>query len=196
MKTARATDPLGQRSMLEMSEQDLERGEGSKAEDNKLVGAAMGAVPKAIFAPPSDAEEAEQTEPSVLVRTQTASCPDAQCPRAKMENVGYFAKGYNIYYGNPMTTEAGVDPGFTDHAGGLIWKLEYNDNLETADGRYQIPDKTIVEHNHGCSLSMTTTTSSSESELQEEYEDRLQKALNELREVYDKQMAQIGRAHV
>ena len=73
MKTARATDPLGQRSMLEMSEQDLERGEGSKAEDNKLVGAAMGAVPKAIFAPPSDAEEAEQTEPSVLVRTQTAS---------------------------------------------------------------------------------------------------------------------------
>ena len=29
-----------------------------------------------------------------------------------------------------------------------------------------------------------------DSKLQEEYEDRLQKALNELREVYDKQMAQ------
>lgn len=34
------------------------------------------------------------TEPTMMIRTQHATCPDAQCPRAKMENVGYSAKGY------------------------------------------------------------------------------------------------------
>tara|TARA_B110001452_G_scaffold210384_1_gene180770 strand:+ start:564 stop:1022 length:459 start_codon:yes stop_codon:yes gene_type:complete len=84
-------------------------------------------------------------EPSMVVRHQTATCPDAQCPSAKMENIDYFAKGYNVYFGNPMSTKAGVDPGFTEHAGGLIWKLEYTNSQQTADGLWDIPDHTIVE---------------------------------------------------
>tara|TARA_B110001452_G_scaffold139772_1_gene116139 strand:+ start:266 stop:1207 length:942 start_codon:yes stop_codon:yes gene_type:complete len=112
-------------------------------------------------------------EPSILVRNQRAACPDAQCPRAKMENIGYMAKGYNILKGNPYSTIPGVDPGFTDRAGGLIWDIGYGLGLETADGRYQVPDYTIIEHNEGCSLSMTTTASSNEAALEETYSNKV-----------------------
>lgn len=97
--------------------------------------------------------------PVMMVRTQTASCPDAQCPRAKMENVGYAAKGYNLMFGNPFPTRPGVDPGFYDHAGGLIWALEYSDDGETTDGRFQVPDKLSIEHNVGCVMDFSTTES-------------------------------------
>jgi len=112
-------------------------------------------------------------EPSILVRNQKAECPDAQCPRAKMENIGYMAKGYNILKGNPYSTIPGVDPGFTDRAGGLIWDIGYGLGQETADGRYQVPDFTIIEHNEGCSLAMTTTTSSNEAALEESYSNKV-----------------------
>lgn len=108
-------------------------------------------------------------EPSILVRQQRATCPEAQCPRAKMENVGYLAKGYNLLKGNPYSSTPGVDPGFVDRAGGLIWDLAYEQNKETADGRFQVPDDTIIEHNEGCSLSMTTTTSSNTKDLEETF---------------------------
>lgn len=111
-------------------------------------------------------------EPSMLVRHQTATCPDAQCPRGKMENIDYFAKGYNVYFGNPMSTKAGVDPGFTEHAGGLIWKLEYTNSQQTADGLWDVPDHTIVEHNVGCSLAMTTEEASSMKDVSEEYSNK------------------------
>jgi len=29
-----------------------------------------------------------------------------------MVNVDYLASGYNIFYGNPETTQSGSDPGF------------------------------------------------------------------------------------
>ena len=51
--------------------------------------------------------------------------------------------------------------------------LKYDQDLETVDGRYQVPDNTIVEHNVGCTLAMTTTTSSTESQRTEEYKSKV-----------------------
>ena len=51
--------------------------------------------------------------------------------------------------------------------------LKYDQDLETVDGRYQVPDHTIVEHNVGCTLAMTTTSSSTESQRAEEYESKV-----------------------
>jgi hypothetical protein len=106
-------------------------------------------------------------EPTMMIRTQHATCPDAQCPRAKMENVGYSAKGYNLLFADPFTGSPGVDPGFTDHAGGLIWHLRYETGRETADGRFEIPDHLLVEHNVGCSLQFESSESETLSEVEE-----------------------------
>ena len=106
--------------------------------------------------------------PEVFVRTQHAHCPDAQCPKAKMENIGLAAKGYNILFGNPFSTTPGIDPGFVKRGGGAIWEFEYTQSLETADGRFERPDHTQVEHNVGCSLSMSNAVTHSEEEESEE----------------------------
>ena len=106
--------------------------------------------------------------PEVFVRTQHAHCPDAQCPKAKMENIGLAAKGYNILFGNPFSTTPGIDPGFVKRGGGAIWEFEYKQSLETADGRFERPDHTQVEHNVGCSLSMSNAVTHSEEEDSEE----------------------------
>jgi len=98
------------------------------------------------------------------VHTQHASCPDAQCPRAKMENIGWSAKGYNLLYGNPMPTRAGVDPGFTTKAGSPIFDLSYDREQETVDGRYQMPDDMLLLQEKACMISFDTTTSSSTAE--------------------------------
>ena len=63
-----------------------------------------------------------------------------------------------------MTTSPGIDPGFTNRGGGAIFKFEYSQGLETADGRWEMPDHTQVERNIGCSLAMSNTVTHSESE--------------------------------
>ena len=123
-------------------------------------------VPTSAFWKDDDHEE---RTPEVFVRTQHAHCPDAQCPRAKMENIGLASKGYNLLFGNPMTTSPGIDPGFTERGGAAIWKLEYGMDLETADGRFQIPDHTQVEHNVGCSLAMSNTVSTTAEQDMHDY---------------------------
>ena len=42
---------------------------------------------------------------------------------------------------HPRSPLGTVDPGFTERAGGLIWKLMYDDDMETADGRFQASDR-------------------------------------------------------
>ena len=81
-----------------------------------------------------------------------------------MENIGLAQKGYNLLTGNPYTTNPGIDPGFTNRGGGAIFKFEYSQGLETADGRWEMPDHTQVERNIGCSLAMSNTVTHSESE--------------------------------
>ena len=50
----------------------------------------------------------------------------------KMRNIGYLMKGYDIYFGNPLSEVS--DPGFRDP----IFKAEY-DGTTTPDGRYCVP---------------------------------------------------------
>ena len=49
-----------------------------------------------------------------------------------MRNIGYLMKGYDIYFGNPLSEVS--DPGFRDP----IFKAEY-DGTTTPDGRYCVP---------------------------------------------------------
>jgi len=61
-------------------------------------------------------EEAEEVEREVTIVSEHANCPDAQCPRAKVYNVGYIGKGYNLIYGNPYPKNAGAPFDFTSAA--------------------------------------------------------------------------------
>ena len=52
--------------------------------------------------------EPKEVEREITVFSEHANCPDAQCPRAKVYNVGYIGKAYNIIYGNPYPENAGA----------------------------------------------------------------------------------------
>ena len=69
-----------------------------------------------------------------------------------LPNVDYLASGYNIFYGNPQTTKAGVDPGFKQK----IFDLSYSENITTDDMRYLVPDGTSFKKNSGCMLDFST----------------------------------------
>lgn len=69
-----------------------------------------------------------------------------------LPNVDYLASGYNIIYGNPQTTKAGVDYGFTQK----IFDLSYSEYLTTDDLRYLVPDGTSFKKNSGCVLDFST----------------------------------------
>ena len=60
-------------------------------------------------------------------------CESGDTPR--LNNIGYSLKGYDIHYGNPVTTTEIVDPGFRSP----IFIAEYNGQT-TADTRYCTPD--------------------------------------------------------
>lgn len=76
---------------------------------------------------------------------------------AKMENIGYMAQGYNIFYGNPKsTTSAGVDPGFSQFAGSSVFQQTYIGSSTTGDGRYLIPDGFDLQVDSGCALDFTS----------------------------------------
>jgi len=74
-----------------------------------------------------------------------------------MSNFGYLALGYNIYYGNPRTTKAGVDPGFTTFSGAPIYQQIYSGG-KSGDQRYAMPDGFSAVKDFGCSLVFSSTS--------------------------------------
>jgi hypothetical protein len=68
-----------------------------------------------------------------------------------MENNGYLFYGYNLYLGNPHTTEGSIDPGFTNP----IFETTYTENILTGDLRFKIPDGSIFGKNVGCDMNFT-----------------------------------------
>lgn len=75
----------------------------------------------------------------------------------KMPNIGYATGGYNIFYANPLATQAGVDPGFTTWAGSQILDLQFTGGT-TEDDRYSVPDGFTIRSDVGCYLDFETTT--------------------------------------
>ena len=70
----------------------------------------------------------------------------AEPPR--FPNIGYLGSGYNIFKGNPHSTQ-GLDPGFTFNN---LYKFTYDNGQTTADGRYSIPDGTHADKSPVCSF--------------------------------------------
>jgi len=66
-----------------------------------------------------------------------------------MNNIGYLARGYNIFKGNPLAH--GVDPGFTK----TLFDFKY-DGRVTADQRYDIPIGADIEKQSTCNLNFAT----------------------------------------
>ena len=77
----------------------------------------------------------------IAIKGSTAEPP-------RFPNIGYLGSGYNIYKGNPHSTQ-GLDPGFTFNN---LYKFTYNDGQTTADGRYSIPDGTNADKSSACSF--------------------------------------------
>merc|ERR1719478_1544685 len=73
-----------------------------------------------------------------------------------MSNFGYLALGYNRYYGNPRPSKAGVDPGFTTHAGSPVFQQNYNSG-KSGDQRYAMPDGFSAVRDFGCALDFSST---------------------------------------
>ena len=53
----------------------------------------------------------------------------------KMRNIGYLFRGYDIYFGNPITTHNVVDSGYQ----ASIFEAVYEGGTTTNDSRYCIP---------------------------------------------------------
>lgn len=90
-----------------------------------------------------------------------------------MPNVGYAASGYNIFYANPHSTQAGVDPGFVTHAGSPIFAEAYSGTRTTDDGRYNVPDGFTLRSETGCHLTFSSTSTAKTSEYKSSLETAL-----------------------
>ena len=77
----------------------------------------------------------------------------AQGSPPKYPNIGYVGSCYDIFRGNPLNT-GGLDPGFMGHG---IFQFTYSQNRTTADGRYSIPDHTMVNDAQSCSFSFSSS---------------------------------------
>ena len=77
----------------------------------------------------------------IAIKGSTAEPP-------RFPNIGYLGSGYNIYKGNPHSTQ-GLDPGFTFNN---LYKFTYDNGQTTADGRYSIPDGTNADKSSVCSF--------------------------------------------
>ena len=72
-----------------------------------------------------------------------------------MLNIDYVFCGYNIYYGNPKTMQAMVDPGLRQ----AIFQVSYDLNEVTGDNRYQKPDGIEIGSCGGtCLIDFETST--------------------------------------
>ena len=58
----------------------------------------------------------------------------------KMRNIGYLFRGYDIYFGNPITTHNVVDSGYQ----ASIFEAVYEGGTTTDDSRYCIPGTFIL----------------------------------------------------
>ena len=70
----------------------------------------------------------------------------------KFPNIGYLGGSYNIFKGNPHSTE-GLDPGFMGQA---LYEFTYDQGHTTPDGRYTIPDHTNVLQSFTCSFDFSS----------------------------------------
>jgi hypothetical protein len=87
----------------------------------------------------------------------------------KMPNINYATRGYNIFYGNPMPSQAGVDPGF-DRRAGAIFEVTYTEGREpvtTGTGSYQVPDGMTAYKNEGCYLAFKSSSMFTTSEFKD-----------------------------
>jgi len=73
----------------------------------------------------------------------------------KLRNIDYLSFGYDIYKGNPLSTIGGVDPGFVIFH---VFAFSYSQGQQSDDGRYLIPDNTIVAKEEACLLSFSSST--------------------------------------
>ena len=71
----------------------------------------------------------------------------------KHSNVDYLSFGYDIYRGNPHSTQ-GVDPGFKFER---IFDLTYNENLKSSDGNWDVPDFVTMARTDACTLNFEST---------------------------------------
>ena len=115
-------------------------------------------------------EEGPEVQKHVLIENKYQDNTDENLLSPDFINIDYMAQGYNIFYGNPLPMQAGVDPGYTDHAGEQIWELAYEHGRTTglSDGAYNLPDGLYVKHDTGCKLSYSAASMTSQKEYQEE----------------------------
>ncbi len=59
--------------------------------------------------------------PKLCTHLKYAGVLKPKCPK-KMPNINYVLFGYHIYYGNPKSIDATLDPGFTQ----AIFETKYN----------------------------------------------------------------------
>ena len=70
-----------------------------------------------------------------------------------MNNIGYVLAGYDIYFGNPKSTEEEIDPGYRLP----IFQAEYNGSA-SQDTRYCIPEgMSVLSCRGSCRLDFVTT---------------------------------------
>lgn len=79
---------------------------------------------------------------------------DGNTAATTMENNGYLFYGYNLYTGNPHSTEGSIDPGFTNP----IFQSAYRDNVLTGDLRFKIPDGSLFGKNIGCDVALSSSS--------------------------------------
>ena len=71
----------------------------------------------------------------------------------KHTNIDYLSFGYDIYRGNPHSTQ-GVDPGFRV---ARIFDLTYDQQLKSSDGNWDVPDFVTMARTDACTLNFEST---------------------------------------
>lgn len=106
---------------------------------------------------------------SVLALSAIAVAHGTTDAATNMPNIGYAASGYNIFYANPHSTQAGVDLGFETYAGAPVFVQTYS-GATTSDGRYNVPDGFTLRSDTGCHLTFTSTATAKTSEYKKSLE--------------------------
>jgi hypothetical protein len=159
LETVEMKQPKHQQQRLQALEKNTQEEEKKKA-----AAAAAAAARLPLEKKTQKEEEVPEHEIEITELKQFAECPEEQCPRARIENIGYLGKGYNALYGYPWPKNGGIDQGFKRNGGAGIFQIIYESDpvRETVDGRQEVPDNVQVIAAHGCSLQMTTVSANSE----------------------------------
>jgi hypothetical protein len=78
-----------------------------------------------------------------------------------LSNIDYLFTGYNVFYGNPHSTDT-FDPGFANNK---IFQATYTQEALSADQRYLVPDFVDVKQETQCDIQYTSTTITGETSL-------------------------------